>query len=192
MKRIKFSKKLLIWIALIVAVIAIGTVVAYLFAKTNVIRNVFDIPYVQCEVEETFDDTTGVKSSIQIENTGNIDAYLRLRLISYWKDGEGNIVGKPSSMPAISYDSDNWIKGNGNTYYYKSSVAPHALTVNLLPTSPVTLRTDTFFDQTVYQVLEVIPEAVQAQPAGAATSLWGVTIETDGVITAAPGSTVTP
>ncbi len=176
------SKKPLIWVACVVAILAIAVTAAYLFTRSGTVENTFDVAEVDCAVEEVFDSDTGVKSSIQVENTGNIDEYLRLKLISYWVDAEGHIVGKPSVMPTVDYDTEKWIKGSHDTYYCKAAVAPEENTPELLKTA-VTLGTATFSNATVYQVLEVIPEAVQAAPAAAAGDLWGVTV-TDDVITA--------
>ena len=174
------SKKLLIILTVVLLAIAgVTTTVAYMFKNTNLFVNIFDDPYVMCSVQEVYDPESGSKSSIKVKNTGNVDEFLRVRLISYWVDGDNNVVGKPSVMPTVSYDSTYWIKGSDDTYYYKSSVAKNVVTEHDLLTAPITLQTSTFTvdgeAETVYQVVEIIPEAIQSRPAKAASEAWGVT-----------------
>ena len=173
------NKRLLILAIIALFLCAVIVSVAYMFKNTNLFVNTLEHSVVQCAVVENFDQGTGVKSSVMLRNTGNIDEFLRVRLISYWVDAEGNVLGKPSVMPAVNYDEANWIKADDDTYYYKYSVTPNELSAELL-ISPVQLATDVYSSgdgtQTVYQVLEVIPEAIQSKPAGAAHDMWGVTV----------------
>lgn len=71
---------------------------------------------------------------------------------------------------------------NTGTYYCTEAVAPGDMTGVLC--EPMVLETGTGLDgSTIYQVVEVLAEAIQAAPAEAASSAWGVTIA-DGVIKA--------
>lgn len=165
--------------ALIVALALCGAVIAYMFRQTEYKDNQFVPAEVSCKVAEVFDGEQ--KTSIQVKNTGNIDAYLRVRLVSYWVDTDGNIVAKPSEMPKINMEAD-WIEGLNNTYYYQKPVAPDELTDNLL-SSPIILVKD---ENGYSQVLEVFAEAIQSEPQNAVTSSWGVILDPNGNITAAP------
>ena len=100
---------------LVLSLLLCGTVFAYMFRRTEYKDNEFTPANVACKVVEEFNGVR--KASIQVQNTGNIDAYLRVRLVSYWVDANGNIVAKPSAMPEINMAAD-WIKGANNTYYY--------------------------------------------------------------------------
>lgn len=161
-------------VILAAALVFCGTVIAYMFRQTEYKKNQFTPAQLSCEVVETFDGTQ--KSSIQVRNTGNIDAYLRVRLVSYWVDAEGNIIAKPSEMPEFT-PAEGWIPGSYDTYYYRVPVAPNELTNNLL-SAPITLESG--------QVVEVFAEAIQSEPNGAVTSSWGVTVGADGNITTVP------
>lgn len=180
-------KKHRIFLVVLIASLAIflilcGTVLAYMFRQTEYEDNQFTPANVSCEVVEEFDGTQ--KTSIHVQNTGNIDAYLRVRLVSYWVDSNGNIVAKPSSMPEITL-ADGWIKGSNNTYYYQSSVssvAPNNFTGELL-SAPIILQKD---ENGYLQVVEVFAEAIQSKPANAITNSWNVSLDTNGNITAAP------
>lgn len=165
----------LLIVVLIAVLVLCGTVLAYMFRQTEYKDNEFVPANVSCEVVEGFDGTR--KTSIQVQNTGNIDAYLRVRLVSYWVDADGNIVAKPSSMPAISMAA-GWIRGANDTYYYQTPVGPTKQTDSLL-SSPITLEKD---ENGYVQVIEVFAEAIQSKPDNAATDSWGVTIDSNGYI----------
>lgn len=178
MKKHRILPVLLI-ISLVVSLILCGTVIAYMFRQTEYKDNEFVPANVSCKVVEEFDGTQ--KTSIQVQNTGNIDAYLRVRFISYWVDADGNIVAKPSSMPEINI-ATGWINGANNTYYYKTPVSPTEQTDSLL-SSPITLEKD---ENGYMQVIEVFAEAIQSKPHNAVTDSWKVTLDTNGYITVAP------
>ena len=168
---------------------AVGGTVAFMFKKAQK-RNTFQVAQVNCEVHEKMDDTeqkdpgnsTGnIKSDIYVKNTGNIDEFIRIRLVSYYVDNNGNIAGRASSNYPTLTLKDGWIAGKEHTYYYKEPVKANAST-NIL-CDPITLGTKTLADGTeVKQVIEVFAEAIQANPDKAVTEAWGVTV-TDGKIT---------
>lgn len=174
MKKYKIPSIMLI-MTFVIALTVCGTVFAYMFKQTDYEDNQFTPAVVSCRVEETFDGTK--KTSIKVENTGNIDAYLRVRLVSYWVDTNGNVVAKPSSIPEINLE-DGWIKGPNNTYYYQSSVAPNNLTGELLSSS-ISLEKDA---NGYLQVVEVFAEAIQSNPKDAVTSSWDVLLDQNGYI----------
>lgn len=179
------------WITYIVIVEAIilvllcGAVFAYMFSRTDYKENIFTPATVNCKVHEETDDKVTQKTSITVQNTGNIDAYLRVRLVSYWvrsnDEGGTEIVGKESDMPNVNL-ADGWLKGTNDTYYYQSPVAPGEMTGELL-SGKIVLEAD---EETGYlQVVEVFAEAIQSRPEDAVENSWKV--EVDGtVITEVP------
>lgn len=152
-----------------------GTVLAYMFSQTEYKDNEFTPANVSCSVVEEFDGVQ--KTSIKVKNTGNIDAYLRVRLVSYWVNADGDIVAKPSKLPEITLTS-GWIKSANNTYYYRTPVAPSNLTDTLL-SAPIILEKD---EDGHLQVIEVFAEAIQSKPLSAVTNSWGVNIDSNGNI----------
>ena len=160
---------------LAVSLVLFGTVLAYMFRQTEYLDNEFTPANVSCSVVEEFDGVQ--KASIRVQNTGNIDAYLRVRLVSYWVDADGNIVAKPSELPEIT-PASGWIKGANNTYYYRTPVAPSNLSETLL-SAPIILEKD---ENGYLQVVEVFAEAIQSKPLGAVTDSWGVNIDSNGNI----------
>lgn len=177
------TRKLFLPVLLVLVVSLCGTVFAYMYQHTRQENYQFQPAMVTCVVQETVED--GSKTCIQIQNTGSIDAYLRLRLVSYWVNSSGEIIAKPAPLPAFAYDSSNWFQGSNDTYYYKNPVSPNNLTSNLLDTdtsASIPLAVD---EEGNKQVIEVFAEAIQSAPQLAVTNSWGVTIE-DGIISSAP------
>ena len=184
------------FLLILIAVLALITgttmgVLAYMFRHAGTEATLqadgkFEVLNPTGAVVEEFDPNTGVKSSIKGTNDGNGDCYLRLNLISYWQDGDGNVVmpgviGKPSKLPTIDYDTGHWLKDPDNDiYYYKTPVAAGASTEDLLK-RPITLVTETWDNgMTVYQVVEIFQETIQASPSAAVVESWGMNVGVDG------------
>lgn len=164
-------------IIVVIGALAIcGTVIAYMFKQTGIRDNKFTPAEVACEVAESFDGEN--KTAIAVKNTGTIKAYLRVRLVTYWVDGSGNVISKTAAMPTFTV-ADGWILGQNDTYYYKSAVLPNITTPSLLA-SPITLQKDANGN---LQVVEVFAEAIQSEPTKAVTNSWGVTLDASGNIT---------
>lgn len=166
----KSKKALVIVSVILVLAVVSGLAAAYLHEKTGEITNTFIPAYVACEVEEKFSNGK-IKSSVQVENTGTTDAYIRLALV-------GNIVSNNvvtgNFDPGISLNSESW-QLLDNYYYCKVTIAPGKLTDNLL-SSAIKL--------TDGQRIDICAEAVQATD-DAIANAWGVVFNTaaDGTIT---------
>lgn len=167
-----------ILIVVLVVTVLCGTVLAYMFRQTEYEDNYFTPAGVSCKVQEKTDSPLTKKTSIKVQNTGNIDAYLRVRLVSYWVGADGNIVAKPSSVPEIT-PAEGWIKGTNDTYYYQSPISPENSTKELL-SAPIVLAED---ENGYLQVVEVFAEAIQSKPENAVTDSWNVSLDEAGRIT---------
>ena len=155
-----------------------GTVISYMFHISEQKNNLFTPAKVSCKVLEEFADNK-TKSSIVVENTSNIAAYLRLRLVSYWVDDGGNIVAKPSKKLTFTI-ANGWKAGPDDTYYYISPIKPEDKTPNLLADGQkIVLEQEDGYSQ----VVEVFAEAIQSKPTMAVES-WPVTLDSNGIITA--------
>ena len=157
----------LVWSLLLI--LLCGTTFALMFRQTNALNNQFQAAVVDCEVSEKFNGTE--KSQICVTNTGNIEAYLRVRLVTYWVDSEGKIVAKPSQMPSLPAVAKEWIK-SGDTYYYTKPVSPRGITTPLF-VGAITLQQD---GDGYRQVIEVFADAIQSKPAEAVKESWGVNL----------------
>ena len=177
----KRIKHLLIAAAALCIAAAAGLTLAFMFKKAEK-TNRFIPAEVSCAVREKMDGSE--KSDIRVENTGNVKEFIRLRLVSYYVDANGDIVGTVSSQYPNLTLKNGWIAGADHTYCFPYPVEPGKATEILC--EPFTLgQTQLENGSTVYQVIEVIAEAVQAEPISAVREAWGVTV-TNNTITAAP------
>ena len=179
MKQKKIFRVILI-LALLIAVSLCGTVFAYMFRQTEVTENNFTPAEVSCEVVEVTNNPTTEKTSVKIQNTGNIDAYLRVRFVSYWVNDKGEVAPMASKILDEITIRSGWIQGSDQTYYYSEAVAAGELTPELLA-GPIALNAEDGYTQ----VIEVFAEAIQSQPTNAVVNSWKVTLDSDGNITAA-------
>lgn len=194
MKKQRISYWLLVMFLLIAAIT--GTVFAYMFNRTEYKDNHFTPANVSCVVHEKTDNDSDVsnitqKTSITVENTGNIPAYIRVRLVSYWVkvtgDGNAEVMGKASEIPKISSEKlgIGWIPGENDTYYYKSPVEPGKQTGTLFSSTEVDPGIILAEKDGCLQVIEVFAEAIQSKPGNAVTSSWPVTLDFEGYIATA-------
>lgn len=171
-RRRRKKKRLLIHLVIATFLLAAGFTAAFMFRQTGKVENKFAPAQVSCSVEETFNQSE--KTSIQVKNKSNIACYVRVRLVSYWVNAKEEVVGKASVMPGVSINS-GWQKDAAeDIYYYTKPVEAGAVTEQNLLAQPIVLAEDTFHDETVYQVVEVFAEAVQAEPADAVKAAWGI------------------
>lgn len=185
MKNSKYIKQLLPMI-LAVLVVLCGTVIAYMFSRTEVKENEFIPAEVHCVVNK--ESVSGryftAHDTVIAKNAGNINAYLRVRLVSYWVDKEDHIVGTLPS-PTVTVDmASGWLKGSDDTYYYTKPIAPGDWTPQLLH-SPIVLQTQGTAPDEYYQVVVILGEAIQSLPANAVTDSWHVGLSGD-IITSVP------
>ena len=168
MKKRIFTRRL-IPVILLTALLACGTVYAYMFKQTQTEAVEFTPAQVSCT------SVVGADKKITITNTSDIDAYLRVRLVSYWVDDKGYIVAKSSPKFTVTLakgpeETDVWLGGSEETYYYVDPVEPGD-TVTLGTVVPDES------DGTYRVEIDALAEAIQADPEQAAESSWHVTVE---------------
>lgn len=178
------SKRLAVLVlafALIVS-IAVGGTIAYLTTKTDGIVNTFSPSHVNCEVTERFDGAT--KTDVNVKNTGDIPAYIRVKLVSYRANNAGQHIGGEAQLPSFDLGT-NWVM-YGDYYYYTLPVeAGKTPAANL--TDSMTLTASYQDADGGKQVIEVMAEAIQSEPARAVGQAWGVSIS-QGSVTAYSGN----
>ncbi len=168
---------LLISLLLIFTVTVSGTM-AFLVTNTGGLTNTFTPSHVSCGVTESFDGTT--KSNVNVTNTGDIDAYIRVKLVSYRVNDDGQHIGGIARVPDFM-PGNGWVK-KGDYYYYTAPVASGAQPKTGLIDS-IDL-TDSYSDPDGgKQVIEVMAEAIQAEGVDAdgmkaVVKAWGVDPET--------------
>lgn len=164
---------------LVLLTVTVGGTLAYLVADTKPVVNTFTPSHVDCTVTEDFNGI--VKSNVNVTNTGDIDAYLRVKLVSYRVNAGGQHIGGEAPVKDFELGA-NWVKHDGY-YYYTLPVKPTE--------QPITDLSDNIELQEYLvtsddpdggkQVIEVMAEAIQAEPAKAVGEAWGVSISENSV-----------
>ena len=178
----KTKKLIIIAVCVIIAVCsAVGTTVAYIFDKTNENVNTFEPVFVSCEVNEDFDGT--VKSNVTVENTGDVDAYIRATFVVMWTSDTGSVY---SATPVANTDysvtltMDKWALGTDGFYYYTLPVTSGASTDVLIGEIRDLGTAPGGYNLTVH----VAATAIQAEPKEAIEGVWGVTVNGNGTLSA--------
>ena len=157
--------------------LAIGGTLAWLSTKDGPITNTFTPSKVTCEVTENFNGVT--KSNVNVTNTGDTDAYIRVKLVTYRTNDQGQHIGGTASLPRFTLGR-NWVLHDGY-YYYTLPVAPGDSPKTSL-TESMTL-TDSYTDADGgKQAIDVMAEAIQSVPEAAVKAAWGAgfSINADG------------
>ena len=192
MKKYFGRKSVLITSIALLLLVAVGSTLAYIFTKTDPVENKFNPSKVACAVVENGESTehyadkvnTGAtKTNVQIKNTGDTDAYIRVAVVVNWASKDGTKVWVTKPVEGTDYTA--WTPGTGwiqigDYYYYTQSVAPTKTTDTLIENIEV-LDTANIPDGYFLSV-EIVASALQAKPASVVTSQWGVTVANDGTI----------
>lgn len=163
---------------LLVATMMVGGTVAWLSTKSAPITNTFLPSKVACQVQEEFNSTTGVKTNVNVENTGDTQAFIRVKLVTYRTNDTGDHIGGTAEIPTFK-PGENWVEYNGY-YYYKLPVAAGGKpAANLINSIQLTDYTDA---DGGHQAIDVMAEAIQSVPEAAVKAAWGqkFSINTDG------------
>lgn len=169
---------------LLVLCVAAGLTLGYVFDSTGEVTNEFNPGKVTTTIVEEFDGET--KKSVKVKNTGDTDAYIRVKLNFTWvSEDDENIVY--SQTPKLNTDytvtyvnnaeTDNdpkWVLGVDGFWYYTMPVAPDDSTKVLIEECKVI---DTAIPEGYKLSLNVISSAIQADPTDAVQSAWGATVD---------------
>ncbi len=122
---VSMQAKVTIVALLLVLGVSVGGTLAYLADQSQEVVNTFGPSKVTCEVKEDFNEgdvIDNVKRNVSVKNTGDIDAYVRIKLISYRVNKDGQTIGGNAEIPAFT-PGEGWFK-QGDHYYYEDPVAP--------------------------------------------------------------------
>lgn len=159
---------------LVVVLFSVDATLAYLTTQTSGITNTFTSSQVSTQVTEDFNGTT--KSNVNATNTGDTAAYIRIKLVTYRVNDKMEHIGGTAEIPTFTPGS-GWVEKDGY-YYYMQPVEPGAAPAASLIDS-INLKKYDDADGGK-QVIEVMAEAIQSQPASAVQSAWGFNPESLG------------
>ncbi len=186
-KRPKKKTAVCLLALLLLGALAAGGTIAYIMTTSQSVINIFTPTAVSCKVTEDFDGT--VKKNVNVRNTSNIDAYIRVKLISYRVNGAGEHIGGVAEIPDFD-PGDGWFKADGYYYYrypIKAGASPNS---PLIGESGITLIGDYGYvlDENYEvssgdadggrQVIEVMAEAINTGT-DAVSEAWGLTVGTE-------------
>lgn len=170
-KRVMKTKQPVALVALLVLLCCtVAGTLAYLVTSTNSVTNTFTPASVSTAVDETFEN--GVKSDVKIQNTGNIDAYIRVAVVVNWADKDGNVYGGAVPEKGTDYTEpvlqDGWIKV-GDYYYYTSAVPADGFTGTLFaPIKQLTTCKDTNYGLQI----TILADGIQSEPVHVVADVW--------------------
>lgn len=127
------KKKSLITLVSLLAVlcVTVGGTLAFLVDTDGPITNIFNPSEVTTAVTET--NQNGVKTNVQIKNTGDTDAYIRAAVVVTWQNEAGEVYGQaPAESDYKIVWGTGWKKHTDGFWYYTSPVAAGASTTNLI------------------------------------------------------------
>ena len=151
---------------------AVGGTMAYLVTQTNAVTNTFTPGKVTVSVSDTV--TGNEKKDVQVTNTGNTTAYIRVAVVANWvKDGK--VVAPWNDYTNLNVLS-TWDKGDDGYYYYMKPVAARD-SVKLLNS-----YTAEGGPEGAHLEMTIVAQGIQSEPTSVVAGAWGVTVATDGTI----------
>ena len=198
MKRYINKKSIIITSVILLLLATVGTTLAYIFTETKPVENTFNPSKVSCAVvEKGYEPVSGeiqnisdIKSNVQIKNTGDTDAYIRVAVVVNWMDEAGTKVWATKPVEGadgdytITYNlSNGWFNGGDGFYYYSKTISPEELTTILINEAKQLKSAPQTPDGIQYYLsIEIVASAIQSTPETVVENHWGVTVE-NGVIT---------
>lgn len=147
---------------------AVGGTWAFLVAQSESVQNNFTYAHVRCTIDEKFEN--GVKSDVKIQNTGDIPAYIRARIVVTWKDANGKVSAVPvkNTDYTIAFNETDWTQ-QGDYWYCKTAVDAGGETPVLITKCEKKGNAPKDYDLSV----EILADAIQSEPANAVKEAWG-------------------
>ncbi|WP_314060196.1 hypothetical protein [uncultured Vagococcus sp.] len=171
MKKQSKSRVLLVVILIVAGLMLVNKTQAWLLAKTEERANQFTVGKVAHEIEEEFDQTQ--KTNVKVTNTGNTDAFIRVKLVPQWLDETAtkSLGLATANTYEIVFNEVDWIE-SGGFWYCRQSVAAGAQTPILVKSTKPKAQLAEEYKGKVF-TLEVVAQSVQSSPIEAVTELWG-------------------
>lgn len=183
MQHRKTKRWALLIAVLVLAVAVVGGTFAYLFTKTENLVNVFTYGDNSIDIDETFDQK--VKSDVKIKNTGNVDAYVRAKIVVTWKNAAGEVSGvipQESIDYTMELNKKDWFEGKDGFWYCKAPVVANRDSAVLIQKAEKLGSAPEGYDLSV----EILAQSVQADGVKngklMVENLWPVTVDTSGTL----------
>lgn len=176
-------------LALAVAGVAVGGVIAWLTASSD-LTNTFALGTVDPGLNEDgpkeneqFQKGDTIKQNVDVTNNGNIPIYVRAQVNIYWIDADGNQLWEEPEEDADytiewgSLTAPGWQQGSDGFYYWTTPLSVGDTTGFLIKKiEDKTTRADRQL------VCDVAIQGIQAEPAAAVQEAWSVKVGQDGAL----------
>lgn len=170
------NASLLVLCFLWLATMVIGGTVAYLFTPASTVINTFSVPSGGSTIEEKLEEN--VKKEVVIQNTGDIDVYIRAKVIFTWKNMDGEVHPTAVIHPEDEIKGDYEIKWNDTKwqqidgfYYYNGVIEANGKT-DYLFTDCTSIKSGPEEGYTLH--VEILTQTIQDTPDTAVSEAWGM------------------
>ncbi len=161
--------KVLLLSLILVLTVTVGGTVAYLVTGTSPLENIFKPSHVSCQVNDGY----------TVTNTGDIDAYIRVKVTVTWEDASGNIYGQAPGYTVTP--GTDWFEGSDGYFYYAKAIAPNAATTCVY--GSVTVNGTPAVPAEYTQTITVAAQAIQSVPDQAVEQAWPAVDANNGTLT---------
>lgn len=132
----KLRKKWIFIVVVLGAFLCVYSKSSAFFTSNASIDNKFNIGYYEIKTNENFnpkDKKIGdeIKKEVYVTNTGTVKAFVRVKIVPFWKNGLPLKISSVDSVTLKFNKSSNWVK-IGDFYYYKKVLNPKENTDLLL------------------------------------------------------------
>ncbi len=184
----KQRKVRLLIIATLVVLLAIVSsfTLAYIFTDTDPVINTFNPSEVSCKVVENGSDKTGEfdgveKTNVKIENTGNVQSYIRAEIVVTWMSKDQTKVLAVTPVLGTDYEltyapGTAWKQAPDGFWYYTKPVNVSAQT-EILVSSCKLIEDRNAPSDDFYLSVEIVASAIQSTPSSTVLELWSSGIE---------------
>lgn len=152
---------------LLVAVVAVGGTLAYLYATDSPLLNTFTLADVHTEIEEP-ESGTAVTKDPKIQNEGKSPVYVRARAVI--SGGDADVI-EANNWITIVYNEPVWVNGGDGFYYYTDILQPKAEGAGVYPTTSE-LFTDVTVSNEVSKEAEFYLDVYQESVLAPADGTW--------------------
>ncbi len=198
LKAMHLRKRIILTVcAVLIFCMITGGSIAWLVSISESVNNEFDPAEVTITIIEEFEND--LKKDVQIGNTGNVHAYIRVALVPAWVDENGDVAAQEASLEDCTItwgengtedltNNPDWfmVKNDDDDvcyFYCRRAIAPEGVTPILIKECKV--NESEYGHQYDFE-LRIVASAVQAIPTDAVKEAWGVTVGNDGLIATAP------
>lgn len=162
------------WLVSLVALVWLvtSTTHAWLVERTTTLENSLLVGKVDNEIIEEFDQQ--VKKNVTVKNTGNITAFIRVKVIPSWLEPEtGVTLGLPAEGTySLSFNETDWFESAGY-WYHRQPVASQGETSVLIYEGQPQANLATAYEGKQFK-LEIMTQSVQSEPLEGVIELWGM------------------